>query len=130
MCLEWSMHVGFCKYLRAQAFRYPARPPLPVEILNSFRPFECTGVDYSGPHYIIRETVKKKVWVALFTCLVSRAIHCEVVPDLTGVTFVNALQNMAALYTVPKIIISDQGTNLVGANEILSKIYSTTEVRN
>ena len=50
----------------------------------------------------------------MFTCLVSRAIHCEVVP---------------AIYTLPKILISDQGTNFVGANEILSTINKTTEVK-
>ena len=48
---------------------------------------------------------------------------------MTGVTFIQALQNMAAIYTLPKILISDQGTNFVGANEILSTINKTTEVK-
>ena len=57
---------------------------LPVVRLEESAPFSNTGIDVFG-HYFIhdgkstrRSSANKKVWVLLFTCLVSRAVHLEV----------------------------------------------------
>ena len=63
----------------------PRMPPWPKERVNEALPFEYTGLHYFGPLYIKQhpdtspQKTEKKVWVCLFTCLVIRAIHLEIV---------------------------------------------------
>ena len=79
---------------------------------------------------MIRGEERVKVWVALFTCLVSRAVHMEVVPDVSGATFIYALQNMAALFRTPELLISDNATNFTMTNRLLQKMADDREVIN
>ena len=45
-----------------------------------------TGVDFAGPLYV-RDS-EEKVWLRLFTCCVTRAVHLEIVPGLLAQTFI------------------------------------------
>ena len=49
----------------------------------------------------------KKVWVSLFTCLIVRAIHLEIVGDLTAEEFLMALQSFISRQGKPDKTISD-----------------------
>ncbi|XP_076394277.1 uncharacterized protein LOC143265520 [Megachile rotundata] len=72
-----------------------ARPPpvdyvmgnLPEARITESRPFTYTGVDYCGPFYIKekkhRNRTRVKVYVAVFVCLAVKAVHLELVSDLT-----------------------------------------------
>ena len=51
----------------------------------------------------------------LFTCLASRAVHLELVEDLSTDSFINALRCLIAIRGPVKLIQSDCGTNFVGA---------------
>ena len=44
--------------------------------------------------------------------MVTRAVHLQVVSDLTAKSFINVLRRFATVCSVPRYIISDQGTNL------------------
>ena len=51
----------------------------------------CVGVDFAGPLFV-KSKVKDdpemaKVYIALFTCATSRAVHLELVPSLDAPTF-------------------------------------------
>ena len=61
--------------------------------------------------------------VALFTCMKTRAIHLELSYDLTSSAFINALKRFLARRGPVKCICSDNGTNFVGAERILSDSY-------
>ena len=71
----------------------PRMPLWPRERVNEALSFEFTGVDYFGPVYVKVHShdhgmpVTKKVWVCLFTCLVVRAMHLEVVEDMSADQF-------------------------------------------
>ncbi|CAB0029924.1 unnamed protein product [Trichogramma brassicae] len=59
------------------------------------RPFERTGVDYAGP-FLVRQGRGKgiptsKAWVAVFVCLVTKAIHLELVGNLKTDSLLGAL---------------------------------------
>ncbi|UYV69224.1 hypothetical protein LAZ67_6002878 [Cordylochernes scorpioides] len=54
--------------------------PLPKDRLFMGRPFEVTGVDLMGPLYLKNG---QKIWITLFTCTVYRAVHLELVEDLS-----------------------------------------------
>ncbi|XP_058817729.1 uncharacterized protein LOC131681041 [Topomyia yanbarensis] len=73
----------WCKVHRSRP-RVPRMAPLPVQRLTpNLRPFSYTGVDYLGPFAVTVGRRTEKRWVALFTCLATRAVHLEVAHGLT-----------------------------------------------
>ncbi|XP_076660789.1 uncharacterized protein LOC143364215 [Halictus rubicundus] len=90
------------------------------------RPFTNIGVDYCGPFFIkerkFRNRAKIKVYVAVFICFSTKAIHLEVVSDMTTEAFVAALKRFIARRGICKNIYSDNGTNFVGANNDLTEL--------
>ena len=119
-----------CKLLRSQPYAYPKVPPLPEERLISRTPFAVCGVDYSGPHEVRQGRGKAKVWIALFTCMVSRAIFIHIVPDLSAETFIAALKALAWRHTQPRVIMSDNATCFTAANKILKELKDQVKVKN
>ena len=59
-----------CHRLLAKSLPHPGPPPLPLERVTFNRPFENTGVDFSGAITIRDELTKMpiKVYICLFTC--------------------------------------------------------------
>ena len=62
-----------------------------------------------------------KAW---FVCMTIKAIHLEVVSDLTSDGFLAALRRFAARRGLPEHIYSDNGTNFVGASNQLKDLYA------
>ncbi len=75
-----------CRRYDGRPHYHPAAPPLPAFRVMEAPAFTYTGVDYAGPLYIKspQDSRESKVWICLYTCCVVRAIHLEVVPDLTA----------------------------------------------
>ncbi len=68
---------------------------LPVEWVNPAPPFTHVGVDYAGPFYIKRGNPPRrattvKVYVCFFLCFLTKAIHLELVSNLTSDAFIAA----------------------------------------
>ncbi|XP_015127109.1 uncharacterized protein LOC107048457 [Diachasma alloeum] len=100
---------------------------LPNERVNQARPFYHIGVDYCGPFYIKEKKLwnrgKVKVSVAVFICLAVKAVHLEVVSDLTTDGFIASLKRFIARRGKCRSIHSDNETNFVGANNQLRELY-------
>ena len=98
---------------------------LPPERLQLFSPpFSVTGVDLFGPFWLKYGRNKKiKSWGAVFTCATVRAIHLEIVQDLSAEAFLHALRRFAAHHGWPMTMISDDGTSFVGAESELKRIF-------
>ena len=102
-----------CRRHEGNPFRMPATPAWPQERVTRSLPFEFTGVDYLGPVYV-RETSMsspQKLWVALFTCLSTRAIHLEWVHDLSGCQLLNCLRRFVSRRGSPRQLIFQAGEN-------------------
>ncbi|XP_043283141.1 uncharacterized protein [Venturia canescens] len=101
---------------------------LPSLRVTEARPFSKVGVDYCGPFFIKekkhRNRGKIKVYVAVFVCLVVKAVHLEVVSDLTTDGFLGALRRFISRRGKPIFMHSDNGTNIVGANNELKELYA------
>ena len=64
---------------------------------------------------------------AFFTCASTRAVHLEVVPDLSNETFIQAFRRFASRKSLPRTMISDNAmTFSAAANTIQSLIRSAT----
>ncbi|XP_026331954.1 uncharacterized protein LOC113239247 [Hyposmocoma kahamanoa] len=90
---------------------------LPKERVTPTRPFTNTGVDFTG-HVDIKinkgRGVKTcKAYIAIFICTFTKAVHLELVSDLTTQTFLAAFKRMCARRGTPKHMFSNNGTNFV-----------------
>ena len=96
---------------------------LPRDRISPAPPFTYTGVDYFGPFLIKEGRREVKRYGALFTCLVSRAVHIEVTSTLESSSFIQALRRFIARRGPVREMRSDNGSNFVGAhNELLQAI--------
>jgi len=80
--------------------------PLPQQRVQCSRPFTITGVDFAGPLTIrsgVRGRANLKAWIALFICFTTKAIHIEVVEDLTSNSFIATLRRFKS-YLINYII--------------------------
>ena len=97
---------------------------LPYTRVNTEPPFTYTGVDYFGPFSIKEGRKELKRYGAMFTCMSSRAIHIEVAKSLDTDSFINSLRRFIARRGVVRQIISDNGTNFIGAERELRQALS------
>ena len=88
---------------------------LPEERVESSPPFTFCGMDCFGPFRVKEGRKEHKRYGLLFTCMSSRAIHIEILDDMTTDSFLNALRCCIAIRGTITQLRSDQGTHFVGA---------------
>ena len=93
--------------------------------IKQSRPFEVTGVDFTGALHIKTMDGSSKVYVCLFTCGVSRAVHLEIVTDLSVETFLQALRRFAARRSLPRIMLSDNASTYEAAADELGCLINS-----
>ncbi|GFY02626.1 integrase catalytic domain-containing protein [Trichonephila clavipes] len=62
-------------------------------------------------------------YVSIFVCFVTKAVHFELVSDLTTQTFIASLKRFIARRGRPSLIFSDNGKTFIGANAELKRLY-------
>ncbi|XP_020619889.1 uncharacterized protein LOC110057637 [Orbicella faveolata] len=104
--------------------------PLPKSRLqSSLRAFEKVGVDYGGP-FLMKQgcgSTRAKRYLCLLTCLTTRAVHLEMSYSLDTDSFVIAFTWMTSRRGTPTYIISDNGTNFVGAERELWELVESLD---
>ncbi|GFU92673.1 integrase catalytic domain-containing protein [Trichonephila clavipes] len=100
---------------------------LPTHRVTPSRPFSVCGVDYAGPINILRYRGRgaktTKGYIALFVSFVTKALHLELVSDLTSEALIASLKRFCARRGAPKHIYCDNGTTFVGARRKLQEIF-------
>lgn len=98
---------------------------LPPERTSLSRPFLNTGVDFAGPfsirNFTGRACLITKGYVCIFVCFSTKAVHLEATSDLSTQAFLAALARFIGRRGCPAKIFSDNGTNFVGAAEMIRK---------
>ncbi|XP_043225627.1 uncharacterized protein LOC122383367 isoform X1 [Amphibalanus amphitrite] len=109
--------------------RHDSRPfneeaaPLPGCRVTQSPPFTVTGVDFCGPLFSV-DFPRKKFYVCLFTCAVTRAVHLEMTDALSLPAFMLALRRFSARRGLPRIMYSDNAPTFRGADKQLQRVYS------
>ena len=118
----------WCKIYRSKP-KVPRMSPLPLARMAAFiRPFTYVGLDFFGPLTVKIGRSDSKRWIALFTCLTTRAVHVEVAYSLSTESCVKCVRRFVCRRGSPAEIYSDNGTNFVGANKQLKQqMEQTTE---
>ena len=96
--------------------------PLPGCRVTQAPPFTVTGVDFAGPLFSV-DFPRKKFYVCLFTCAVTRAVHLELTDALSLSAFMLALRRFAARRGLPRIMYSDNAPTFKGADSQLQRVY-------
>lgn len=97
--------------------------PLPKERIDSPDSFRYVGCDFFGPLFSTNYDQQEKNYVALFTCFHSRAVHLELVHDLTTSNFLQAFSVMCITRGLPEMIFTDCAKTFKGANAELKRLY-------
>lgn len=101
---------------------------LPSERVTSTRPFQHVGVDFCGPFHVkvsrLRNPLITKGYVALFVCFASKAIHLELVSNLTSEAFLACLQRFVSRRGLPTKIFCDNAQTFKGAANELKDLYN------
>ncbi|XP_070573704.1 uncharacterized protein [Ptychodera flava] len=111
-----------CLKVEGKPYTNPVQAPLPAYRVNITPPFSVTGVDFTG-------ALLTKAYVCLFTCAVTRAIHLELVPDLTTKTFLLAFRRFAARRSLPSRMLSDNASTYISGAEEIRSLLDTPDVR-
>lgn len=100
---------------------------LPAQRVIPSRPFSVTGIDYAGPVYlkpIHKRAAPAKAYLSIFVCFSTKAVHIELVSDLTTQAFLAALRRFIARRGRPVHIHSDNGKNFEGAKNELTEMFA------
>lgn len=98
---------------------------LPNDRVKIRLPFEITGIDYAGPFSILNRRGRGvkivKCYLAVFICFCTKAVHFEVVSDLTTENFLACLKRFISRRGIPSVCYSDNGSTFVGARNEMNK---------
>ena len=109
----------------------PIMGQLPKERVTPDSIFDRVGIDYAGPvlikHAHVRKPTIVKAYVCVFVALSVKAVHLELVSDLTSEAFLACLRRFIARRGSPSLIWSDHGSNFVGAARELKELVKFLE---
>lgn len=95
-----------CRKRQGQ-FGDEVQAPLPEDRVQLIVPFSTTGIDFCGPFHVRHLESSTKVYIALFTCAATRAVHLEVVNSMNTTSFLLALRRFLAAYPGCRKVVTD-----------------------
>ena len=99
--------------------------PLPKCRTKIAPAFFQISMDLLGP-VTIRDAVKKrcfkKVWIVIFNCTVTRAMHLDITDDYSTDEILVTIRKFTTIRGCPSEIYSDQGSQLVAASKEVAEL--------
>ncbi|XP_043188889.1 uncharacterized protein LOC122363540 [Amphibalanus amphitrite] len=92
---------------------------LPASRFDMTKPFACVGLDFCGPLTVRKFRKTEKRYILLITCLATRALHLELVSSMDTDGFLMAFRRFVARRGRPRVVWSDNGSNLVAGEKEL-----------
>ena len=102
---------------------------LPKERLHpNSPPFFYTACDYFGPLQVkFGRTKTTKHYGVIFTCMNTRAVHLELAEDCSTMNLIQVLRRFFSIRGQPRRMISDNGTQFVGAERELREMVKSAD---
>ena len=117
-----------CKRQQRKPYMALDPAPLPHTRTQDLPPFTVTGIDFTGALYVQQGSVEVKVYICLFTCAMTRAIHLEVVTDLSTEIFL-AFHRFTNRKGLLHTVISDNVSTYLSAAEELTKLFNSIDLK-
>lgn len=121
----------------AKCYKFKAQPvqpkmaDLPPSRFSNLRCFLNTGLDFCGPFNVKsskrRNAPTSKAYVCIFVCMSVKAVHIELVSDLTTPAFLACLDRFVARRGLCLSLYSDNGTNFVGASREIRNFIANND---
>jgi hypothetical protein len=116
--------------LREPQVLNPEMGRLPLARLKQSPPFNNVMLDFFGPIKVrgeVQKRVSGKAYGVIFTDLYSRAVHIEATYGYDTESFLLALNRFVSIRGWPAVIYSDPGTQLVGADRELRRMWKEVD---
>lgn len=125
--IESVLHSCFvCKRFNNRPFRPPSTPVLPIDRVNFIKPFQHTGIDFTGNFKVYDQALcKQKMYILIFTCMNTRAIHLELVKNMSTEEFILAFIRFCNRFTIPDSVYSDNAKTFLSGAALLQEIFSS-----
>lgn len=124
-CLNYHLGCVTCRHTMAKPQSHLIGQ-LPIERVTPGSVFEHTGNDYAGPVYVklghVRKPIFVKAYIGIFISLSVKAVHIELISDLTSAAFLACLRCFVARRGKPIKMWSDHGSNFVGTSRELKDL--------
>jgi len=121
-----------CRRHEGRPYKVEPSSGMPEFRFKEGYPFASTGVDFAGPLFVKtvfgKEIETSKVYICLFTCGSTRAIHIELTLSLTTQAFIRCFRRFVARRGMPDLIISDNAKTFKAASTQLTKIFDDPDV--
>lgn len=107
-------------------FNHPLMGNLLESRVQPAPPFQNVGVDYAGP-ILVRDRKGRgcklvKSYICVFVCFCTKAVHLELVSDLSTQAFLLSIKRFIARRGKPLKVFADNGSTFVGANSELRSL--------
>ena len=123
-----------CRRYEGIPFKSPPSTDLPNFRVSDDPPFTHVGLNFAGPLYIkgnaadSEDSDLNKVYVCLFTCASTRAVHLELTRGLSVQAFLLAFRRFASRRGLPATIQSDNAKTFQSSSKEIRKIARSPEV--
>ncbi len=120
----------FCKRILGKCYGNPKTEQLPDFRVREEHPFTSVGIDFAGPLYVRSDgNAMSKVYITLFTCGTSQAVHIELFPELSVESFMPCFRGFVSRRGVPSVIVSDKAKTFKSFSKNLTKLFKSEEVQ-
>jgi len=130
---EMGRIISLCPVLGCQRKKLlvQEKAPLPTDRSTRSLPWDKVGLDFFGPYLVTsschtcRDLVK--CWGLIFTCFVTRAVHLELVEDMSTLTFLQAFTRFCSRSATPSVVFSDNSKTYIKARKELIRLFSQVQ---
>ena len=116
-----------CKKFNSFSYQYPRFTNFSRAQVELFRPFKHVGIDFTK-HWWVKvkgSPQAQKMFILVYTCLNIRAVHLDLIPDMSSSSFVQSFQRFVSRFGIPDFLYSDNARSFIqGADAIESFVAS------
>ena len=114
----------WCKRFNISHYPKLSQGLIPTDTTKQVLPFSVIAAEYAGP-FICKTKGKRdiKVYLLLFTCSLTRAVHLEILSNQTTQEFKQALKQLISRRGIPKVIHSDNAKTFQKASNWIKRVY-------
>ena len=116
-----------CKKLNNFSFSYPKPGDYLPEKVTFIKPFNHVGIDFTGNFQVKLEATVIKMYLLVFSCLNTRAIHIEILPNMSCQQFLLAFIRFVNMFTLPEKVFSDNANTFLMGMGIVADSFSTDD---
>ncbi|KAK6761390.1 hypothetical protein RB195_022449 [Necator americanus] len=114
-----------CRKFHGLQFGAPEMPSLPPDRVEITKAFQNVGCDLMGP---FESKMDEGMYICLYTCLTTRAIHLEVTKNLSTGVFLNSFLRFISRRGVPQLIRTDCGSNFKLGHQVIDIIFKKDDL--